>query len=169
MVHTQSLALSEYHILMELANVSEPFLNLHNLVALTSFFKKKDYGTGQHPRSRLQHNLDHMFVSSKDFMRFTNAETCRFGQFINIYHRGVKCCLRFAPHLRKKRNKRTRLMRLDYSQLLRHDTKHFFADIVVSMLGSSDPSTTSFTTHHCPPSNSKKHAPFKSETCSPVV
>ena len=55
------------------------FLNLHNLVALTSFFKKKYYGTWQHPRSKLHHELDHIFVEGKDFMRFTIAETCRFG------------------------------------------------------------------------------------------
>ncbi len=78
------------------------FLNIHNLVALTSFFKKKHYGTWQHPRSKLQHQLDHIFFSGKDFTRFTDAESCRFGQLIDSDHRAVKCCLRFAPHLRKK-------------------------------------------------------------------
>ena len=44
-----------------------------------------------------------------------------------------------------KRNERTRLMRLYYSQLLRLDIKPSFANKVVFMLGNSDPSTTSFT------------------------
>jgi hypothetical protein len=39
------------------------FLNIHNLVAFTPFFKKKHYGTWQHPRSKLQHQEDRIFVS----------------------------------------------------------------------------------------------------------
>ena len=121
------------------------FLDLHNLVALSSFFKKKHYGTWQHPRSKQQHQLDHIFVSGKDFTRFTNAGSCRFGQLIDSDHRSVSCCLRFAPHLRKKRDARARLTRLDYTPLLIYDIKQSFADKVVSMLGTSDPSATSFT------------------------
>jgi len=71
-------------------------LKIHNLVALTSVFIKKHYGTWQHPRSKLKHQLDHMFVSGKDYTRFTNAESCRFGQLIDSDHRPVKFCLRFA-------------------------------------------------------------------------
>ena len=41
------------------------FLDLHNLVALSSFFKKKHYGTWQHPRSKNLHQIDHIFVASK--------------------------------------------------------------------------------------------------------
>jgi hypothetical protein len=41
------------------------FLELHDLVALSSaFFNKKHYDTWQHPRSKLQHQLDHIFVSN---------------------------------------------------------------------------------------------------------
>jgi len=35
---------------------------LHTLTSLSSFLKKKHYGTWQHPRSNLQHQLDYIFV-----------------------------------------------------------------------------------------------------------
>jgi hypothetical protein len=78
-------------------------------------------------------------------MRFTDAETCCFGHLIDSDHRAVKCCLRLAPYLRKKRSKRTRLMRLDYNHLLKPGINKSFADNVVSMLGNCDPTNTSFT------------------------
>jgi hypothetical protein len=121
------------------------FLDIHILDALSSFFKKIHYGTLQHPRSKQQHKLDHIFVSGKDFTRFTDAESCRFGQLVDNDHRSVCCSLRFAPHMRKKRDARARVTRLDNTPLLICDIKQFFADKVVSMLGTFYPSATSFT------------------------
>jgi hypothetical protein len=40
------------------------FLELHELASLSTFFKKKYYGTWQQPRSKLQHQLDHIFIFS---------------------------------------------------------------------------------------------------------
>jgi hypothetical protein len=38
------------------------FLELHELASLSTFFKKKYCGTWQHPQSKLQHQLDHIFI-----------------------------------------------------------------------------------------------------------
>jgi len=50
------------------------FLEIHDLAALSSFFKKQYFGTWQHPRSKLQHQLDHIFVTKSNLHRFTNCE-----------------------------------------------------------------------------------------------
>ena len=71
------------------------------------FLKKKQYGTMQHPSNKLQHQLNFIFVSGKDFTRFTNAKSYHFCQFIDRDRRVVKCRLRFAPHMRKKRDEHT--------------------------------------------------------------
>ena len=83
------------------------FLESHDLAALSSFFKKKHYGTWQHPRSKLQHQLDHIFVSKYDLRRFTNCESCASGQLVDSDHRCVQCSLRFLIHLQRKRDPRT--------------------------------------------------------------
>jgi hypothetical protein len=40
------------------------FLEIHNLASLSSFFKKRHYGTWQHPRSKLQNHLHYFFFLS---------------------------------------------------------------------------------------------------------
>jgi hypothetical protein len=80
--------------------------------------KKKHYGIGQHPRSKLQHQLDHMFGSGKDYTRFTNAKSCRFGQLIVCDHRAVKYFYDLRRIFGKKRWERARLLRIDYNPLL---------------------------------------------------
>ena len=113
------------------------FLALHGLASLSSFFKKQYYGTWQHPRSKHQHQLDHIFVLGADVKRFKDAGSCRFGQLIDSDHRAVRCSLRFAVHLQRKLDPRARLTRLDYTPLLEPDIQESFSDKVVSSLGQS--------------------------------
>ena len=115
------------------------FLELHDLAALSSFFKKKHYGTWQHPRSKLQHQLDHIFVSKSDLCRFTNCESCAFGQLVDSDHRCVRCSLRFLIHLQRKRDPRTQQTRLNYAPLLNSHTSRIFAETVTLSLGNKSP------------------------------
>ena len=78
------------------------FLALNNLVSLSSFYKKNYYGTWQHPRSHQQYQLDHILSSREDLKRFTDAGGCR-GQIIGIDYRAVRCTLRAAVRLQKKK------------------------------------------------------------------
>ena len=110
------------------------FLNMNNLVSLSSFFKKKYYGTWQHPASKLQHQLDHVFTSRSDLKRFTDAGGCS-GQLIDSDHRAVKCSLRAALRLQKKPQKnRDMLTRLDLEPLRDKDIAEKFSKKVVSAL-----------------------------------
>ena len=42
------------------------FLELRDFTSLSSFFKKKYYSTWQHPRSKVQHQLDHILILKSD-------------------------------------------------------------------------------------------------------
>ena len=109
------------------------FLELHDLAALTSFFQKPYYGTWQHPRSKLQHQLDHIIISRKDLKRFTDAGGCS-GQLIDSDHRAVRCTLRFAVRLKHQCDVRARVCKLDFSPLLIHDIGTDFSKKVVALL-----------------------------------
>ena len=74
------------------------FMELHELAALTTFKRKRWYGTWQHPRSRLQHQIDHIIVLQCDVKRFTDA-ACMAGQLIDSDHRAVGCMLKICVHL----------------------------------------------------------------------
>ncbi|EOD05553.1 hypothetical protein EMIHUDRAFT_250225 [Emiliania huxleyi CCMP1516] len=92
------------------------FMELHDLAALSSFFKKPFYGTWLHPCSKLQKQLDHIMISRCDVKRFTDAGAC-CGQLIDSDHSAVFCKLRFT-----------------------------FATDVVASLGRSDASAVSYST-----------------------
>ena len=40
--------------------------NIHEMCSTTSFFKKADYGTWLHPRSKKQHQIDYWLIKRKD-------------------------------------------------------------------------------------------------------
>ena len=110
------------------------FLNMNNLVSMSSFFKKKYYGTWQHPASKLQHQNDHAFTSRSDLRRFTDAGGCS-GQLIDSDHRAVKCSLHAALRLQMKPQKnREMLTRLDLEPLRDKDIAEKFSKKVVSAL-----------------------------------
>jgi hypothetical protein len=121
------------------------FLELHDLATLSSFFKKQYYGTWHYPRSKLQHQLDHVFVLKSDLRRFTNCESCAFRQLIDSDHRCVRCALRFLVHLQRKRDPRARLTRLDYSPLTDPQFAKLFAEKVTSSFDNQSPNDVSYT------------------------
>ena len=125
------------------------FLELHDLAALSTFFKKKHYGTWQHPRSKLQHHLDHIIVSRRDLKRFTDAGCC-YGQLIDSDHSAVRCKLRFSARLRRKpADPRARVCKLDFAPLRERNERGVpenacvFAQKVVDRLD-SDPCQSTY-------------------------
>ena len=95
------------------------FIETHALASLTSFYRKRHYGTWQHPRSKLIHQLDQMLVSRSELKRFSDAGSLS-GQLINSDHRAVGCKLRVVTQLQRKRtdaSARSKLSRLDYTSL----------------------------------------------------
>ena len=64
------------------------FLETHALASLASFFRKKHYGTWQHPRSKMMHQLDHILVSRDELKRFRDAGSLP-GQLLGSDHRPV--------------------------------------------------------------------------------
>ena len=129
MLHMHPLVPMVLNIPMLLADDFDFSRDLHELVSLSTFFKKKYYGTWQHPRNKLQHQLDHIFIFKPDIRWSTNCESCAFGQLIDndhIYpigemmsfstpfckvyisisidsdHRSVRCSIRFLVNLQRK-------------------------------------------------------------------
>jgi len=121
------------------------FMELHDLAALSSFFKKPFNGTWLHPCSKLQKQLDHIMISRCDVKRFTDAGAC-CGQLIDSDHSAVFCKLRFTVRLRRKIEPRAQLARLDTAPLLNQDQAVQFATDVVASLGRSDASAVSYST-----------------------
>ena len=76
-----------------------------------------------------------MFVSKSDLCRFTNCESCAYGQLVDSEHRCVRWSLRFLINLQRKRDHRTQLTRLDYTPLLNSQPSMIFAETVTLSLG----------------------------------
>ena len=49
------------------------YLEVNNLVSLTTYFKKSAYATWIHPRSKKPHQIDHFITSKSDFKRIVDA------------------------------------------------------------------------------------------------
>ena len=119
------------------------FLESNELCSLASFFQKphNHYGTWQHPRSKLMHQLDHILVQRRELKRFTDAGSLG-GQLICSDHRPVGCKLRVALQLRRRAvNERGKLARLDYSSLRDTDAANGYARDVLVRLGFALPAT----------------------------
>ena len=116
------------------------FLETHALASLASFFRKKHYGTWQHPRSKMMHQLDHILVSRDELKRFRDAGSLP-GQLLGSDHRPVGCKLRVAIRLQRKRavRERSKLSRLDFSSLSEDRLAVAFAHDVTSRLGLEPP------------------------------
>lgn len=71
------------------------FLELRGLTSLASHFHKPFYGTWQHPGSRQQHQLDHIFTAGRDCKRFKDAGAGA-GQLIDSDHALVSCKMRLV-------------------------------------------------------------------------
>ena len=83
------------------------FLETHNLLALSTYFRKKSYATWNHPRSRLPHQIDHILIQKDDFKRFIDS-----GNYIPLVdsdHIPVKCKIRLVASFRKSQPPRQAL------------------------------------------------------------
>lgn len=91
------------------------YLSVSNMRAVTTFFKKKNYATWNHPRSKLPHQIDHIITAGKDLIRFTDAGVTDC--LIDSDHRAVKCALRIMKRLKKQATASEQLTKLDCSSL----------------------------------------------------
>ena len=117
------------------------FMETHALASLAYFYRKAHYGTWQHPRSKLQHQLDHLLVSRQELKRFADAGSLH-GQFIDSDHRPIGCKLRVAIQLQRKRPcARSKLSRLDYTSLREEPNAVSFSENVLRRLAPPLPSS----------------------------
>ena len=135
--NTDNLAINQHPLgnfgLRHSNNSGERFANylaVNNLLALCTFFRKPQYGTWLHPRSKLLHQIDHFIVQSVDFCRFVDAGLTN--SLIDSDHRAIKCKIRIMARLKKRTLPRQRLLRIDYSALHDENTRRTFCDKVVA-------------------------------------
>ena len=108
------------------------YLSTNNLVAASTCFKKRNYGTWQHPRSRLMHQIDHFIVNNSSFKCVLDAGITE--PILYSDHRAIKCRLRVMCRLKKRSEPRQKLLRLDYSKLNDNNVSTSFCTEVVSNL-----------------------------------
>ena len=108
------------------------YLEVNNLVAITTYFKKNTYTTWTHPRSKLPHQIDHIITQKNDFCRFidTGAAT----PLIYNDHKAVMCKLRISAHLKKRPTPREKLAKLNHDYLKNEDSKTLFCTSVLNEL-----------------------------------
>ena len=76
------------------------FLSINNLIANSTRFKKRNYGTWQHPRSKMNHQIDHFITARNCFKCFTDTGITT--PILDSDHRAIRCKLRLTCRLRKK-------------------------------------------------------------------
>ena len=91
------------------------YMAINNLIALTTCFRKSQYGTWIHPRSKLQHQIDHFLTDKCHAQRILDAGVTE--QLIDSDHRAIVCKIRIMFRLKKKSSPRQRLLQIDYSSL----------------------------------------------------
>ena len=91
------------------------FLAVNNLCSTTTYFKKKNYGTWAHPRSKNLHQLDHIFVNRSSLKSVTNAGITT--PMLYSDHRAVRCNLRLQIKLKKRTDPRSKIAQLDFAKL----------------------------------------------------
>ena len=112
------------------------YLETNSLVALTTYFRKKSYRTWTHPRSKLQHQIDHFITSKNSFNRFVDAGVMT--PFIDSDHRAVFVKLRIRHNFVKRLTRRQRVARLDQNVLLSPQIKNLFCHRVNDLYRESD-------------------------------
>ena len=105
------------------------FLEINNMLALTTFFRKKHYATWIHPRSKLMHQIDHFLTSKSQFHRFLDAGITE--SLIDSDHRAIRCKVIIMLRLKKCDPPRQSLLRLDYMCLKNNEIAKSFCDNVV--------------------------------------
>ena len=92
------------------------FLEINNLVACSTYFRKNTYTTWTHPRSKLPHQIDHILTLKTDFRRIIDVSVVQ--PLLDSDHIGLRCKLRLAVTFYKKTPNKHSLSILDSNQLL---------------------------------------------------
>ena len=112
------------------------YLELNNLVTLTTYFQKKNYGTWMHPRSKNLHQIDHFLTRKTDFHRFKDAGVT--SPLLDSDHRAIQCRLKVVCFLKKEVTPRSKMLHLDHSKLQQDDEQLAFCKNVINELKSTD-------------------------------
>ena len=91
------------------------YLATNTLVATTTCFQKRNYGTWQHPRSKKLHQLDHFVVSAAFCKSVLDAGIT--DPILDSDHRAIRCKLRIMARLKRRTDLRSKLIAHDYSVL----------------------------------------------------
>ena len=108
------------------------YLEVNNLVAVTTYYKKNDYRTWTHPKLKLPHQIDHIICQKNDFCRFIDAEATT--PLIYSDHKAVMCKLRISAHLKKRSTPRQKLAKLNHDYLNSQDSKTLFCQSILNEL-----------------------------------
>ena len=92
------------------------FLEINNLVACSTYFRKNTYATWTHPRSKLPHQIDHILTLKTDFRRITDVSVIQ--PLLDSDHIALRCKLRLVVSFYKKTPNKRPLSKLDSNQLL---------------------------------------------------
>lgn len=112
------------------------YLATNNLVASSTCFKKRNYGTWQHPRSKLMHQIDHFVITNSSFKCVLDTGITE--PMLYSDHRAIKCRLRVMCRLKKKTEIRQKLIRLDHSKLSDNHVSSVFCQEVVNNLNTDN-------------------------------
>ena len=111
------------------------FLSVNDLVACSTFFQKRNYGTWQHPRSKKLHQIDHIVTAKSNFKCFTDTGITE--PILDSDHRALRCKLRLACRLRRSSDLRSKMVCLNYEKLKDEHTATEFRRRVCQEAGES--------------------------------
>ena len=108
------------------------YLEVHNLVAVTTYYKKNSYITWTHPRSKLTHQIDQIITHKNDFCRFIDAVATTPLIYSDL--KSVIYKLRTSAHLKKRSTPRQNLAKLNHNYFHSQDTKTLFCQSILNQL-----------------------------------
>ena len=111
------------------------FLSTSNLLATSTYFRKRNYGTWQHPRSKKLHQIDHIVTCKSSFKCFKDTGITE--PILDSDHKALRCKLRLACRLRKKSDLRSKMTCLNYEKLDDEETAEKFRTEVLHSSGES--------------------------------
>ena len=118
-------------------------LTINNLVAATTCFRKRNYGTWIHPRSKSIHQIDHFITEKQTICRLTDAGVT--GQLVDSDHLAIQCKLRIMLRLKKVTPIRQKLALVDYNVLADPLMKETFCKSVLDKIRKSSDDTSMYT------------------------
>jgi len=118
-------------------------VKVNDLIALSTYFRKKNFVTWSHPRSKMPHQIDHIICQKSEFFRFTDAGS--ISPMIDSDHRAVKCKIKFLPPRKKKVcSPRLRISRLDNGALNNKNIQNDFCERIRTTFYSLSENTTDY-------------------------